>query len=889
MKNGYIRFIIQLLTVLTFTVSVKASGPIDSIIDRRAQAISEQLARQIRENERLIKEGKGAAANYIVFDNYPSGNYLFTEFTSTNARRMWLQKPLLKRISPLDDIQTQTFQLNSWISDLHKTYLENTPYKDYKIYFVLSGIYNYDNVESKEPDIKWQDQRLISFHNTIKTDPSTSVYTEKESKIFYSVFNKVAAQNSGLGELIKKDKNIICFVYCFYQYRKGNETIFTWLDDQGKWDISKMQVIAPKAFVVTGTYRSPQVPADLIRGFNSYHNNHLDEMVGDQPQDLATRGDYLTQRIRNAFTYFSTLGNGMQTGADCANDQALRTKLEALYKNPLPNSTASAALTLKDFTLETRKCLLQLLSESGVCGDKTNWAVEMKACENMIVDIIASTPQDQRRLLLDYLNENNNNVLWSIISKVHDEGPGKYNYSAVVNLLCQYAYDAYSKDVSMIQASDEYCSWSSYNPETKFNDYSFNVLAEYTEANKMTFTLRNYDGNCYTKVMDGNGQEHYTTRVLTGRPFDFVGIIPEVDLSVKFSLQNQQQNTLNQRILVPALMLHWNVKRSNTITIKRELEIAVQGATFFWGGGTVIMTGTRLARALMAAEGVATFANVVANTATVKDYIIRQEGGQEFLTTINEINGWASLSNVSYLTLARLGRAIKTWRTIRASREVSSAADFAQMDDRMTQLENAMAEDGLITTKKTVTQAASSPLEVLFSAVWNNPWIDNLKELAKSRNVTISLWDETWAADLLKWRKEFQIGAKRNMARMMWRDENGVQHDLLLASGAGYTDQMRKDSRFLRKEFIDEIDNAGRGTFAPEWTTKHIDSESLGLNWFARTKKAKPGNIYPEFTDEITLYSDLCPCWSCQKMLRDFLVMFPNAKLNIITSTKLTY
>lgn len=888
MKQAYVRILLFILVLSGFANTVTAYGPIDSISDRQAAIIREKLVARIQENQRLIKEGRASEANYIVYDEDNPPVTFFKYFTSENARKLWVKRGFLAELIMQDDINLEVKMLNSWIGELRKTYIEPTAYKDVKIYFVVSGIYNYDNLDAKEPDIDWNKRRSISFTEKVKDAASTD-FTEKENEILYSIFNKVSNDpaNQQLVNIVNNEKYIICFLFNLYKYFPANITQFQWFQggEIASAGMKNVEIKMANSFVTSGYFFSTIISRDLINGLARYNASHMDATIGDAPKDLASRNTFLAQQIRNVYTYFSTLGGPGTDIKDCNKDVQLRDRLEKLYKNPLPNSTGSIAPSLTDLSVDTRKCLLKQLSGSTFCGDGDNWFLRLNHCENLIVDIITSTPPEQRRQLLDYLNEKND-VLRGLVNKVHDEGPGSNHYSTIVNLLSQYAYDVYKTDINMLKSGNNLCSWLSYNPEEKYNTYSHKVIVSYDEGSDLYFQFRKYSGLCHEQEAQGNGTIDYSTKSFHARPFDFIGIIPETDLPFKFTLENQEKNTIGQKIFVPAIMLQWSIKKTATFNAKKDMMMAVNVATFFMGGSVFSVAGSTLGKILVATEGVTTLGNAIVNSDPVRAKILSREGGQEFLSTIDNINMLSSASTITYLTLAKLGRSVKFWKNYRSDPDLTSSANFRVIDEGMTKLEDAMAAERLITKEITYPRSMVGLIDDAIKQA--APYIDELKDLGI--NVRRMTQAETDVLLQVKNANDVQHGV--NIARA----------DIVLENGESYTRWATSGYPIKKRNILTNPPGApypkegntifGNLTFRVDGIKRFNDSEVKILEEFAFSQGLKPGvfdnvitPVMPNVRGKMTITSQLCPCPSCTKVLKAFKKIFPNLDIEIITSS----
>ena len=99
---------------------------------------------------------------------------------------------------------------------------------------------------------------------------------------------------------------------------------------------------------------------------------------------------------------------------------------------------------------------------------------------------------------------------------------------------------------------------------------------------------------------------------------------------------------------------------------------------------------------------------------------------------------------------------------------------------------------------------------------------------------------------------------------------------------------MANSGVFISEEFVLNLKN-GERVFTPTITTRSLDTELIGLEYFAKQKGAIKGQKYPEVSGEIKITSDLCPCPSCSAIFQQFRDMFPNVNIKIVTNPKLHY
>jgi hypothetical protein len=709
------------LLILALCVSIMpVKAQLQYRSDEYVAHLGKKILDRIHKNEALISKGEDARASYIIMDSPSDGDpgWFFPSFTGSNALQLWLKRGWITQATLGNDVSIQTNNLNKYISDLRNYYLSNTKYKNQKIYFVVSGIYNYDKIEEEDKNYDWSAMRSVSFDNGVKEKAGKDGFSDKEVDLVNRILSKIKneGESAELRNIIDSDGYIICFIFNLYKYFPGKQVVTEYVSADNDLAASGLRihevlVNTPKTFIVDGYFFSKKVDPDIIKNVSSFVATHATTTDSVANATIENRNNYLSEFIKNVFLSFLPITPTIPS-TPCVVDASLQDKLESLYSKGVGEGTLDISASLKDLSIDTRFCMLKQLAGSLYCGDGNNWFLRIGKCENLILDIIKSTPADQRQKLLDTLNSNNT-VLKQLISKLNDEGPGTENYSSFILTLSQYAYEVYANNFSALDTKG-YCSFLTYNPSKDYNDYSKEVLADYNDDNKISFSFRNYDGSCYTQAWDAGGDISYLPVNRMIRPFDFIGIIPEIELPVKFFSNGASQSVKGQKLFVPAVMLYWNIKRTNTKEAIKSIEIAANAASFFIGLGEVKLTGTLLGELFLSAEGTTTLANLVVNSDAAKQAILKKEGGIEFIETIGSINNISGVGTISYLGLAKLGRAVKFWNTYKGELLATSIMDFERIGIRMNDLEGALVKDGFIYTKGV---KAAESLEDLFKLI----------------------------------------------------------------------------------------------------------------------------------------------------------------------------
>ncbi|MCU0440378.1 MAG: hypothetical protein MUC49_21005 [Raineya sp.] len=184
----------------------------------------------------------------------------------------------------------------------------------------------------------------------------------------------------------------------------------------------------------------------------------------------------------------------------------------------------------------------------------------------------------------------------------------------------------------------------------------------------------------------------------------------------------------------------------------------------------------------------------------------------------------------------------------------------------------------------TKTEVYSNNIDDLFSSIVNEEHFQVFRTLCKRNSkISVELTDANWETFVNDLKQNYSIAKKRNISKFEFDDKN-----ILIASGEGYNNQMRQSGKFINEEFIAKV-KKGERVFEPALATRHLDTESIALEYFAHLKGAVKGKKYPNIVGDIKITSDLCPCHSCSAIFQQFCDMFPNVKIKIVTTPKLHY
>jgi hypothetical protein len=925
MKLAYLKLTVLFIVLSGMVHMARANSAEDSLIDRQAAAIQQRLLARIQENQHLASEGRAEEANYIVTDDDPV--YFFKHFTSSLARKFWVDRDLWRDIwgTLIDytvdkDGVSEKIQLNKWIGELRKTYLDQTAYKDYKLYFVISGIYNYEYIDAKEPlYYDWASMAPTSYTQVVNDDKTAGVdLAKKEKTILNAVLKKVKqdGENKQLTTIVEKEKYIVFFLFNFYKYPYGETIVRQGTMGMGdKISVEKTRT-QPQTFVINGCFYSSSITPGLIEELLKYNTDHQKvETPSRTTGDITTRVDYFTQMVRNAFTFFSLKDGFNLSGVPCDQDKKLLQQLQELYAHGLPNSSMSAAASLEYLPLATRTCLLEQLSKSTFCGDGDKILSLGNYCENMIVDLISSVPAKDKAGLLEFLSADNGVLPRIINDKIHDAGPdevagivkavvnkgislpklgGKLNYTAVVELLCQYAYDVYQDRITAFQEASEFpCDWLLYDPKAEYNAYSKNVLAEYNANNNIAFKFRG-NTQAYCRIVDmyptGNS---YRSIDKTKKPFEFIGIIPDVDLPFEFSVNGKKEAYKGEKIIVPALLLYWNINKIKTNSAVEGFTTAFSVINFFRDKPSFNLKETKSLKEQIQkwSKNLSIFhtmATIVAEAPAVKAEILKMKYGQQFLDGLDGLGKHIALAkagSVDTINLKDLGKlcdVVLFWYDCVTKPEIYTDPNFASINGPLSDFDKALFNDGIIS--RSANDARQIAIDKMFSPVKDAQNFQAFRQFyINDPMTTVELADDKWAAQVNNWQSKdvYNISAERNMARVIY----SWKEFLIAEDNQKYNDQMTASNKFIPESFYGKL-ASGTRMFDYKINLRRFDTDVVALEYFADHQKAIKGNKY-NVADEITIYTDLIPCRSCTYVMAQFREMFPNVKLHIITSMKL--
>ncbi|RFM36802.1 deaminase domain-containing protein [Chitinophaga silvisoli] len=924
------------LTGLALGASAKPGD--DSLVNKKAAAIREHLFARIQENQRLAKEGREAEENYVVTDDGKEPDYFFKYFRSNSARKFWIDRGWPENLSyfldrTLDkDGVREGFLINDWIRLLRKTYLENTPYKDYQIYFVISGIYNYKNLDAEEGDYDWAKVKTESFSKTVKEDKTSDSFSPRENGVINAILKQVGEpiENIEFSKAQNKPKFIVFYLFNFYINQQPLTIV-----SQGTTGVGPKISIEhgppfPTAFVLSGCSHSTDIDASVISDFFTYNTAH---QVNDNPAtttgNIVTRSDYFVQMIRNVFTFFAAKSGSAIPNADCVNDKDLIARLEVLYKEPLPNSSTSIAGSLVDLPLSTRTCLLQKMSEKFFCGDGSSQWLSTNFCENLILDIVASTPQEQRLALLEYLGSNNG-VLFKLLAGSDDlstadalpyvmdivewttkmkipippDLSGRPNYTALVYLLCQFAYEEYSDRILLYheQNDDKPCGWIPYDP-TATQQYSKNIKGSHKADNTIIF---DYNGSSDFALCSNILPDNLFASIPFKKelmPFDFIGIIPETDLPIKFMINGEESAFKNRRIVIPALLLYYNIDK--TITQRRldNVQFIFKVISFARGEynfkfnpkGSLVQKANDI---LKIGQELNTIGTTVTSAPQLKQWLNTSDGGKKFLKVFEHASGIDATISIKDIAkgealmepFKNLVDAVAYWCGDAAQDPlVYTDANFLYINEPLSSLEIGLLNDGLMS--KSTRNSRKTDIDGMFLEIKGEQGFQGFRYFYLNNPTatvqTMDVADKEWDTKVANWRKReseggYNIGATRNLARVIYPWD-----EFLVASGKAYNKAMAKT--FIPESFYTLMDNDANRVFTPRTQTRKWDTDIIALEYYAYKQHAVKGGKYPNIVEDLTMYTDLIPCPSCSYVMAQFVQMFPNVKLHVITTKKINY
>jgi hypothetical protein len=730
----YIRVVIIFGTIFFSSIDLYAFSSMDSLLEKRLELLGEKIKDQVNRNNSLIAKGNRDSVNYLLFDD-PSRDEdkrFFSSFTSDDARDLWVKHRAFKQALTNDDFRN----LNKWINSLKATYQNNSKYNDVEVYFVVSGVYNYDNVEDKTgKNYDWSEVRSTSFDKGIKKNEEAG-FNAKDLSILYSIYNKVINTKNGnltWGKAYKKEKYIVCFL--FNLYKRFPDQSGSQIEKSSKGEDFKLKdnsII--KMFLVPGYFYNG-IDGQVIKGMSAYASRHLNSKNLDNPEDATDRSDYLSQFIGNTYLYFaSASGIGLEK-AICDDDKALEDMITKLYQTTLPDASKDIQYALKDLPFDARVCLLRRLSEATYCGDASNWIFNVGFCENLTIDLIKSTPDEQQEKLLDTLN-GNTNILKGLVQRLDDEGAGGSNFTALIQTLSQFAFNKYFNNPSKMVISGIITDPLTYNPLDVYGPYSKKVRDTYTakeDGNTITIEFKEHS-SLPGLTADGSTVFDDVKRELS--PFTFIAIRPVIDLPFKFIDQNNQQNQLNQPILVPALMLMWSIEKSGTKEFIDGLNIAINVGSSVGGLSAFGRTGYYVYKTLSTAQVLTTSVNVLANTEEFKRDILSKEGGQEFLSTVNNINNISVSASLTFDAILSLNKAVLYWRNYSpiASKLVSTtkySESIKVVDAQIGYLKDAMERDRIFNPNEITFATKEAETETLVKVLTAADYADDAAHMSE--------------------------------------------------------------------------------------------------------------------------------------------------------------
>ncbi len=177
----------------------------------------------------------------------------------------------------------------------------------------------------------------------------------------------------------------------------------------------------------------------------------------------------------------------------------------------------------------------------------------------------------------------------------------------------------------------------------------------------------------------------------------------------------------------------------------------------------------------------------------------------------------------------------------------------------------------------------------VFSDIFDEAGFQGFKNfLIDHPNVSWELHGAEWKKEVDELRKMFDLeiglGKKdRNISKLQFGDKT-----IYGISGTGYSNAIADSKKFISQAFVDKI-MAGKGIFTPSMGFRVIDNEIVAMEYFASFYRAQKGGVYKEVRGVFRITSDLCPCPSCSAVFSQFAKMFPNVKMEIVTTAKLHY
>jgi hypothetical protein len=391
--------------------------------------------------------------------------------------------------------------------------------------------------------------------------------------------------------------------------------------------------------VVDGIYYKKSGQSD-IEGLLNYLNSDTNGDVVDYATTQA-RNDKMLRDITNTFLFFYQKENSFLKdfcSKSTSDQSATIGKVGETYDIPTEDGKAIRNPALyASLSFANRKCLLEYLLNQDYCHDIISMARPANACENIMLDVLASTPTSQQKELLDFFNTPAN---YAKLFKQIDDVGGTSNYTEVVFLLANMAESQlYS------QAYDD--NIEAYN----FKWYQEVVGGSKVKNVSKVDAIIDKEKGIQFKVTAG-----FKTRFHNLPPFEFPPCSPfaQVNLAITDQIKyivkpDGTPVKTGDIITVPAFFLHWVVNNQFKKELSEQARTLLLTVALYTGAGDLVMAGSTAARVWAAADLFFTTASVFTQNQDLRDYV-EQKWGQDGIAALDLIDDIGMYVGVAYLT-----------------------------------------------------------------------------------------------------------------------------------------------------------------------------------------------------------------------------------------------
>ncbi|WP_145718566.1 hypothetical protein [Chitinophaga japonensis] len=697
------KLIISILAVWFIGTAFNGYGhPPDDYEQKLLDRLSAKLVKAIAHNNNPGKTG--GRKQYLVFDDGGQDGFV-PWFTSLDAARLWFSYYLPGETEYNSPIQ---IQINQQINELKENYLNKTKYKDYDIYFVVSGVYYAKNIEDreKEESLDWKNLRTRSFDTDVKDgiakekggqaalEKYVSQLTEALLKKVKQGVTEDMTRLSGF-EYDKADKTLIVFKWVMFDITTKGAYDYVYDPDAGNTIEENLKRVytthqESAMYVIDGIRYYRKHESD-ITGLVSFLNRDSNGDITDY-NNTVSRNSKLLKDVTNTFLYFYQQDKDtlMKNFCKAPDPQAMVEKIASTYSMPTEGRAMRNPGIFTGMSFNDRKCLLEYLLNKDYCTDIRGSIFSANGCENVLLDVIEGTPQDQKKELLDFFNQPGN--YYKLVKKIDDAG-GDDNYTEAVFILSNMAERLQYGDSAHNSIDGNVFKW--YIEE--IGNYRVKIVSD------VDATVDEKTGIQF-KVTSG-----IKTRWRTLPSHTFDPCLPFTPVKLVITDQvayirnvNGMPVKVGETITVPAIFLQWVVQNE----FKKELAEQARGliltVALFTGTGELVMATSTAARIWAAADIFFTTASVITQDEDVRNYV-QDKWGEDGIATLDAIDELGMYVGVAYLTtgiIKSIDNVVQNATTRRIIREMAEDARLRQQPnhlDEISKLLNAMQlEDDLL-------------------------------------------------------------------------------------------------------------------------------------------------------------------------------------------------